>query len=244
MLLIDYLSATWRSATMFKRLLASALILSLASCTSALVPLGHEADALPRIQAGTDSNVDSVVYQGEAAEKAKQTSKSRSSLLFLIGQRSFEESDWTPVEDQFMIGVEWTWLPAEGIFGLEVGTAGSYDQADLVVSSTVFTFTGSTWEVYLGPRLETALGNSPVRIYAGLGPSLISAFYEGEVSGFALNDSDTSFGFYLHAGALLELGSFNVGLDLRTLTGTSISLFNFDMDADYTQLAVVAGFRF
>ncbi len=228
---------------MLTRLLASALILSLASCTSAYVPLAHEPD-LPPFPTAADTDSNSLVYQGAEAEKATETAKSRTSLLLLLGGRSFEHNKWTPVEDQFTIGVEWTWLPAESILGLEVGTAGSFSEEDLTVSSTLFTFQGSTLEVYIGPRLETAIGKSPIRIYGGLGPSLIYASYSGEALGIKLDDSDASFGLYAHAGALVELGSFNIGLDLRALVGTDISLFNIGMDADYTQIALVMGFRF
>lgn len=228
---------------MIHRTLASAALLSLLSCTSAFVPFGED-KALGSMQTGQDSSLDSVIYQGEAAEKAKVIEKDRTAVIFLLGSRSFDEVDWEPVEDQLMIGVEWTWLPKKSVVGVEIGTAFSYNQQDMVVSGDLFTFSGSTFEAYAGPRFETALGESPVRVYAGVGPSLIVASFGAEFLGVEVSESDTSIGFYAHAGVLIELGKAYLGVDLRTLTGTSITLFNYEGDADYTQIAFALGFRF
>lgn len=223
-------------------LVLASLTLALCSCTSTFVPFPGEEN--PPVQGETrDPGLDSVVYQGDKAKKP-DAKKARNAILFLLGGRSFNEDDWMPVEDQVFFGSEWSFIPAESIVGVEAGFGFSYKQADMLVGSTTFTFTGSTFEVYVGPRLEIGLGDSPVRLYAGLGPSFINAGYKGEVIGFELSESDNSLGFYIHGGALVELGSVYLGLDVRALTGTSITLFNIELDADYTQVAGVLGFRF
>jgi hypothetical protein len=224
-------------------LVASALLLSLVSCTSTFVPYAGDPEVV--LQSGSqDPGLDSVIHQGGDAANAPKKEKSRTSVLFLIGGRSFEESDWDPVEDQVFIGSEWSFMPARSILGFEAGFGFSFKQSDLVVGGTTFTFTGNTFEVYLGPRLEVGLWETPIRIYAGAGPSFINAGYKGEVGSLELSESDNSLGLYAHAGLLLELGSVYLGVDVRGLTGTEITLFNFEMDADYTQVAGVIGFRF
>jgi hypothetical protein len=123
---------------MISRTLGSALILSLASCASTIVPLADDSE-VAWVQGAQGSDLDSVIYQGEAAEKAKSPKASRSALIFLIGQRSLDEDYWLPVEDQVSFAVEYTWVPATGHLGFEVGLGASVSVEDALIVSNIWT---------------------------------------------------------------------------------------------------------
>jgi len=170
----------------------------------------------------------------EAAASASSPARSNRIWVYL-GQRSLDEDDWAPLEDQPMFGVEFSSERPGSILGWEVGLMGSYTSDDVFGVS----LDATTGEIYGGVR-KTFL-QSTVRPYVGAGLSAINARLEGG----GVSDDDTSLGIYGHGGAIVMLGqSFHLGLDLRGLFGTDVELFGVSGDADYVQLALVLGWLF
>ena len=60
-----------------------------------------------------------------------------------------------------------------------------------------------------------------------------------------VSDDDTTVGVYVNGGVYWRLGKrFNIGIDGRIVTGTSIELFGARGDANYGQLGLILGFGF
>jgi hypothetical protein len=151
-----------------------------------------------------------------------------------LGQRSFTEDDYEPVEEQLVIGLEYASQPRDGIIGFEVGMMGSSDEDEIGASDVE----AETGELYGGVR--KSFGRGAVRPVIGFGVALIHASVD--IAGFA-DEDDASVAGYFHSGVAGRLGStFSLGIDLRALFGSELDLGGFDVDADYVQLALVLGF--
>jgi opacity protein-like surface antigen len=169
------------------------------------------------------------------AEGAPSESKPNRIALYL-GQRSFDEDDYAPVEDQFTFGLEFAQEYRDSPVGWEIGLMGSADES----SVGGFDVEGSTGEIYGGVR--KSFGSERIRPYVGAGVSFINSDFE--VVGVG-SDDDSSVGAYAHGGVAFEITpSFLLGLDLRGLFGTDIEIAGFQTDADYLQFAIFAGFGF
>lgn len=148
-----------------------------------------------------------------------------------LGQRSLDSTDWSPVEDQATFGIEFSQESTGSAIGWEVGLAGSSDDSGSI--------TGSTGELYGGVR--KSFGSDTVRPYVGGGLSFINATAEvGSAS-----EDDSSLAGYVHGGLqFLVSQTFAIGLDIRLLFGSSLTIAGFDTDADYGQAALTVGWRF
>jgi hypothetical protein len=152
-----------------------------------------------------------------------------------LGQRSLDEDDWSPVEDQGALQLEYASESPDAAVGWEVGLGGSSDDDTF----GGFDVTGSTAELYGGVR--KTFGSGTVRPYVGGGLSFINA----EVEVGSASEDDSSVAMYLHGGVQFLLGdSFALGLDLRALLGSDITIAGVDGDADYGQAALTLGWRF
>ena len=126
--------------------------------------------------------------------------------------------------------------------GWEVAYFGSRtDYSDSMVAGAV-----NVDELSLGYRWTHDVG--PVRFY--LGPGVMYAQGEGSAAGssaynpsFDFTESDSSGGFYWHAGVAVELlQGLLVGFDVRQVLGTRIRLDGFpESDLDYTQGTLFLG---
>ncbi|MBL8858006.1 MAG: outer membrane beta-barrel protein [Planctomycetes bacterium] len=193
-----------------QRIIAIALV-GLASCAS----VGQ--DKPPRNEAG---NLNTAARPNRAT--------------FYLGQRSLDDDDWSPVEDQGTFGLEFS--HRVNVVGWEVGFMGSRDSG----RSGGTKFDGKMNELYGG--LRVGFGDNVVRPYVGVGVSLFTS--ELKASG-SNTDDDTGVGAYAHGGVTVDLNpSVYVGLDLRALLGPELSVSGFDRDTDYRQIALVFGFAF
>jgi opacity protein-like surface antigen len=166
-----------------------------------------------------------------AAPTSTTTASSHVSLL--LGERWLDSSDWSPVDDQFVIGVGFdmplTAIPAE----FEANVFRSKDESGSVE--------GITREVSAGLRKTFVVGEEKLHPYVGGGLALI----RGEVDAPGADDDDTSAAIYLHGGAAYDLApNWQAGLDLRFLFGSDIDLNGHHGDADYTQLALFVAYGF
>ncbi len=177
--------------------------------------------------------------------------KSRSSLQIYLGGRSFsDDSLWSPVEDQLVMGSEFDWIAAEGVLGFEIGVQASFGSETTEVGVLSIDHRGSSSELYLGPRFDTALFGSSLHIVGGAGPSLLYARRSREASNSLRSSSEGSLGIYAHAGLMLDLGDIGLGLDYRGRWGEEMTGFE-DVfgtqvtgDADYGQLALTLALQF
>lgn len=159
-----------------------------------------------------------------------------SRVTVYLGQRSLDEGDWAPVEDQATFGVEFAREPAGSTIGWEIGLLGSADETTVAG----FDVEATTGELYGGVR--KTFGSGVARPYVGGGLSFINA--EVDVSGLGSFD-DSSPAAYAHAGISFDVTpSFFLGLDLRLLLGSDMTIGGISGDADYTQLAVHLGWAF
>lgn len=168
---------------------------------------------------------------------AQDSSAARANRISLyLGQRDLDEGDWSPVDEQATFGVEFAQEKPGSMVGWEVGLMGSSDD-DTVAG---FDVTGSTSELYGGVR--KSFGEGVVRPYVGGGLAFING--KVDVSGVG-DDDDSSAAGYAHGGIDLAVSEVvHLGLDLRLLFGSDITLFGVNGDADYGQLALVLGFAF
>lgn len=170
----------------------------------------------------------------DAAESATASRDNR--IAIYLGQRNLDEDDYAPVDEQATFGVEFARETPGSLVGWEVGIMGSSD--DSTVAG--FDVTGTTAEFYGGVR--KTFGSGRVRPYVGGGLSVINS--EVEVSGVGKDDDDSLAG-YAHVGVSVDVtAAFFLGLDLRALFGSDMSIAGVSTDADYAQLALVLGWAF
>jgi opacity protein-like surface antigen len=152
-----------------------------------------------------------------------------------LGQRSLDDDDWHPVDDQLTVGVEYAQERMSNPIGWEVGLMASKDEGHVAGSDVE----GHTAEVYGG--IHKTFGSDTLRPYVGAGLAVIRASVEGP----GPDDDDASAAAYAHGGISFALSDeMRLGLDLRFLLGSDIELNGFDTDADYVQLAVGLAFGF
>jgi len=192
---------------------------------------------------GLGSDLDSVTYSGDKRPE-KGPTEAHMSILVLGGVRSFDREQWEPVNDQLMLGAELGWVAASIPVGFELGAGTSYSEEDKSVFGDRFTFTGSSWDVHGGLRFEVNPGDGPLLLYGGIGLSYLEAEFKAKRAGIEVSDSDSSVGYYVHFGLLLQLGLLSLGADIHSFTGTTMTLYDSEVDADFVQVALALGLRF
>jgi hypothetical protein len=216
----------------------------LASCQSVLVPLVQGQDP-SEPQSSQEAGLDTAIEPGANDQK---TTPQRNQMVWLLGSRDLRSSDWDPVGRQGCLASEMAWLFKDSHWGIEAGFAATiaYDEED--TGTRYIAESGSTIEISFGPCYEIPLGASPLRVIAGLGPSRISAARSSDRN---LNpsypddyDDDSAWGLYAHVSLAVEFGTFRLGVDVRTLNFTSITLFDNSTTADYTQVALLFGYDY
>lgn len=224
--------------------LLSGLSLILTGCRTAFVPYiqGRED---PRTGAHQDPGVESVIYKGAYEEKARQA---RSYMIWLLGVRDLRSAEWNPVGRQVSLSGELVWLLPGKHWGVESSITGSFMYEEEQTATGYVTNAGSTLEISMGPCYEFAIGDSPFRVIAGLGPSWISAGLSSDLNQNPVfpddYDEDTAWGLYAHMSLALELGTIRLGVDLRTLNFTRINLFDTSSSADYYQVTFLFGYDY
>lgn len=227
-----------------QRSLGSMLLLSCASAAAATQPAAGDGSgeflALDRelaALAGPRPAELSVAAQDEPAPSSSITD-----VFLLLGARSLDDSmAWDQIDEPFALGMEFATRRRGSWLGFEGGFLGAYDEATFLGVDVDDLFL----ELYLGGRLTGDLGpDGRIHPYLGIGGSLIYTEVTGESGGLSISDDDSSVGVYGHAGVHVRLGSaFLLGLDARVVTGTDVSVFGVDTDVDYTQFALLLGWR-
>lgn len=157
-------------------------------------------------------------------------------IAIYVGQRNLDEDDWAPLDEQTMFGIEYARETAGSPVGFEIGFQGSSDDDEVLGTDVEAT----TAEIYGGVR--KTFGEDVVRPYIGGGLSFISAGIDVDGVG---DDDDSSIAAYLHGGIGFQVSDLiALGLDVRFLFGSDLSIFGEDVDADYGQAAFFLGFAF
>ncbi|MFQ5504862.1 MAG: outer membrane beta-barrel protein [Planctomycetota bacterium] len=166
------------------------------------------------------------------------------SLLF--GRRSLDdEFFWSPLEEQFVFGLEAEFRFGDSPVGLELGLQPSADTATVTALGVDVDVDVVLVEAYIGPRVTLDLDEAPLSFYAGAGLNVVAASVTFEALGVGIDDDDAGTGGYAHIGALLWVGeTVAVGVDVRVASGADLTLFGGSADADYKQAAAVLSFSF
>lgn len=158
---------------------------------------------------------------------------------FSLGNRSLDNSDYEPVDEQTFIGATVDWSVSNWPVNLAAGLYRSTENdsiqgVDIEVTLTEVSFGAMyTWDV---------MGN--MHPFTGAGLTYMQA--EAEIGGpFNISEDDTGMGFYAEGGVYWRLGEmFNLGAQGRFNRGAKHSLGGEDIDSDYFQLGILAGFGF
>lgn len=162
--------------------------------------------------------------------------ESRSNRIGLyVGQRSLDEDEWEPVENQATFGIEYAHEKPDSA-GFEIGVMASGDEDDFAGLDIEL----NTREIYAG--IVKSFRSEGIRPYLGGGLALIRA--DVEVSGIGDADDDSP-AAYVHGGVAFDIPpSLFLGIDLRMLFGSDLEPAGVETDVDYAQLAFVLGFAF
>ncbi len=157
---------------------------------------------------------------------------------FSLGSRSMNESDLEPVDEQTFIGAyvdfavsDWPIDLAGGIYrSTESDSAGPFD---ISVTITELSFGAmKTWQF---------AGN--MHPFAGGGLSIVQAEAEVDTGTVSTDESDTAAAMYAEGGVYWRLGSaMNLGAHARFNRGASHGFDGAEVDSDYFQVGVLAGF--
>jgi opacity protein-like surface antigen len=177
-------------------------------------------------------------YHGEQIENPRpDLLEPQNRVVILGGLRSFDEQDFSPVEEQTAVGIELNFEPVDYPVGFEIGLGFSDDSG----SESGISSSASSYEVLAGARKTFRLFDGFFRPYIGLGGSFV---YIDASSGSA-DDDDGAIGIYARGGVLFMFtDEFGLGAEYRKMVGADVSLFGQDASADYDQISLVIALGF
>lgn len=159
---------------------------------------------------------------------------------FTLGSRTLDENDFEPVDTQTFIGAEVDFAISDWPINLAGGIyrstkSDSIGSADVEATITEVSFGAmKTWDV---------MGN--MHPFVGGGLSMVQVEAEADAGGVSTSDDDTGTAFYAEGGVYWRLGSaMNLGAHGRFNRGSSHDIGGGDIDSDYFQIGVLAGFAF
>lgn len=162
-----------------------------------------------------------------------------------LGQRSLDEDDYSPVEDQLSLGFEYTSVDPDSTFGWEFGFFLSGDSETVSISGTPVELTGSTVELSGGVVKVFGELDSSVQPYIGGGLAWIAGEVEASALGSSSSVDDSTIAPYVHGGVTFTVNDqVTLGLDLRQMFAADVEYDGFESDLDYTMLSVVLGYSF
>ena len=156
-----------------------------------------------------------------------------------LGHKTVDDKDWPELDSQGSIGV----ISDFGKQSWPVSIAADLLFAGTVHESGVNKDTGGTMEIHLGARKIFTLQNSSFRPYVGGGAALVSAMFENENAGVAVEDDDTAVGAWVGAGTYYAVTpSFNIGLDVR-YSKAEVTIFDKEREAGGLNAGITAGYH-
>ena len=164
-----------------------------------------------------------------------------------LGTRGMNGSDWDPVEDEGVGGLEFVHEAPGSVVGIEAAFfAGERTEDDFFVPPAQrVDYRSRTAELSFGVHKELPVQYSGVHPYFGGGLSALNAELRGPENGAEREQDGDSVGLYLHGGVEFDASSaLFLGIDLRLRGGSEVHLLGEDRDTGYGQVAFVLGVRF
>jgi hypothetical protein len=164
-----------------------------------------------------------------------------------IGVRKLDDGFWQSVASQPGAGLLVDLGPAATGLRVTLGAFSSSDGADFMEAGN----SGSVDELFIGLKYQPGRGR--FRPYVGAGAAQVDASFQRNPSGGSIfgdyytgepaaYDDDSSSGYYLGAGATLQVAKgFNIALHLHHLGGTSLELLGTQTDADGLSASLAFG---
>lgn len=172
---------------------------------------------------------------------------------FNLGGRGLDEDYWGGAEDQGVFGVQVDFgpdkWPVSVALGMSVSAAENEEFVCLfceahgleVPGLGTRTITSGVFEFSAGV-LYRRRGERKTIPYVGGGLAFMGVGQEVSRGAFKIDDDDTTVGVYVNGGVYWRLGkAFNIGIDARVVTGTSVELFGRKGDANYGQFGLILG---
>jgi len=179
-----------------------------------------------------------VIALGVVAACCAGAAEAGGNANFVLGARGLDEDFWSPDEDQGVLGVTVDFGRRGWPIHLAAGTAASGAEEHVSGGGK---FSVGIGELSFGVLKVWEPQGWTLRPYVGGGLAIVSASAELK-DGSRVEDDDTSAGVYAQGGVFWRIGpKFNIGLDLRVMGGTDITLFGASGDADYGQAGLVLG---
>jgi len=157
---------------------------------------------------------------------------------FVLGGRALGENDWSPVEEQGVVGVTVDFGKESWPVHLVAGLMASRGEDE----SMTLDFDGKVSEISFGVLKIWEIAGGKMRPFIGGGLAAVSAEVEVESFGTSLSVDDKSGAFYAQGGIFWRIGSrFNLGVDARVLRGSDFQIGDDEGSADYEQLGLLLG---
>jgi len=157
-------------------------------------------------------------------------------INFAIGQRSLDENDYQPVDEQTFFG-----LTADFKKDWPVDLAGGLyfsSKSDEIAGTEV---SASVIEATFGV-MKTWGDNSNMHPFLGGGLGIVQAKAEINDGFFSIEEDDTAPAAYAEGGIYWTLNrTFNLGVSGRFMTAPGIEFAGQDFDTTYFQLGLLAG---
>lgn len=164
--------------------------------------------------------------------------RSRGNINWILGSRQMDDN-WQPMETQTSVGIRVDHmlqaLPLRLVWGLHASTDDGSDMAEPFhlagdVEASVTEFSVGVMKLW-DRRVH-------FRPYVSTGLSLVHA--ELEADGF--DENDDSLGVFVEVGISWRFGpGFNIGIDTRHLLLTDLQMGDADVDVNYFQVGLLAG---
>lgn len=172
---------------------------------------------------------------GRVASAAGPAGEWTGNFNLFVGQKSLDEDDWAPVEDQLEVGVEVDFRQKAWPVNIAVDFLYSSDEADLFPGIEA---EGKTWELDLGVR---KIWDNFGIVHPFIGGGL--AIVNGEVEVMGFSDDDTGLGFWLDGGVKFAVTpNFNVGLEIR-YSKADVTIAGVDADAGGWHIGGLVGYH-
>lgn len=178
-------------------------------------------------------------------------------LLFSAGQRTLDDNDWEPVDQQLQIGVITDIRLDESPLYIVASLQYSFDSDNVYESGTSggesyvadIDLDAGYFDASVGLKYMPSIGDV-FRPYVGLGVTAAGAAYitEGYVSGGGFyedvddDDSAGAIGGYVSVGSLFRIGHFALGIEARQIVATDFEFDGYDSNADALSVLGLIGF--
>jgi hypothetical protein len=182
-----------------------------------------------------------------APRYGRQRSHWTGNLNLFLGQKTLDDDDWRPVEEQQAVGIQFDVRERPWPISLAVDLLASSDKDELLVldpggGTLVRKVKGETTEVDVGFR-KVFDEFRYFRPYFGGGLAFVSAKQKTTFRGETRSDDDDALGFWVAGGAYVTLADMlNLGLDFRW-SRAEVELFGRDVEAGGFHAGLLVGYH-